>query len=99
MSVAPITGVGLPPTVEGAPGARRATGPAFGDVLGDAIATARTNETTATDLAQRFAEGDPSVGIHETVIAAEKANVSLRYATTLKNKLVEAYRELMSTQV
>lgn len=99
MSVAPITGVGLPPTIEGPAGARRATGAAFGDVLGDAITAARTNETTATDLAQRFAEGDPSVGIHETVIAAEKANVSLRYATTLKNKLVEAYRELMSTQV
>jgi flagellar hook-basal body complex protein FliE len=33
------------------------------------------------------------------MIAAEKASVSLRYATTLKNKLVDAYRELMSTPV
>jgi flagellar hook-basal body complex protein FliE len=33
------------------------------------------------------------------VIAAEKANVAVRYATTLKNKALEAYRELMNTQV
>ena len=33
------------------------------------------------------------------MIATEKANVALRFATTLKNKAVEAYRELMNTQV
>ncbi len=33
------------------------------------------------------------------VLASEKAGIALRYATTLKNKVVEAYRELMATQV
>jgi len=33
------------------------------------------------------------------MISTEKANISLRYATTLKNKAIEAYRELMNTQV
>ncbi len=99
MSVAPIAPVALPIGSEGVAAPRPAGGPAFGDVLGDAITSARARESSATELAQRFADGDPTVGIHETVIAAEKANVSLRYATTLKNKLVEAYRELMATQV
>jgi flagellar hook-basal body complex protein FliE len=70
-------------------------GPTFGSVLTDA----RKLENDATDAAQKFANGDPGMGIHEVVIAAEKANLAVRYATTLKNKAVEAYRELMNTQV
>lgn len=99
MSVAPISPIALPTGSEVTAPRKVGDGAAFGDVLGDAIASARATEATATDLAARFAEGDTSVGIHETVIAVEKANVSLRYATTLKNKLIEAYRELMATQV
>jgi len=71
----------------------------FASTLSDAISQARATEQTSTDLSTRFAAGDESVGIHETMIAAEEANISLRYATTLKNKVLEAYRELMSTQV
>ena len=58
-----------------------------------------TPSRRATDAAERFAEGDPSMGIHEVMIATEKANIAVRYATTLKNKALEAYRELMNTQV
>ena len=67
--------------------------------VGKALADARGLEKTATEAAEKFANGDPSMGIHEVVIASEKANIAVRYATTLKNKAVEAYRELMNTQV
>ncbi len=81
------------------PGAVRAGGGDFGAALSEAIAQARAGEAQATEAAAGFAAGEPTVGIHEVVIASEKANISLRYATTLKNKLVDAYRELMNTQV
>ncbi len=77
----------------------KAEGPDFADAFADAIQSAGNDERVATDMAVKFADGDPSVGIHEVVIASEKANLSLRYTVTLKNKLLEAYRELMSTQV
>ena len=96
--IAPIT----PTAVLGSEGvarAKSADGGGFASTLADAISQARATEQTSTDLSTRFAAGDPSVGIHETMIAAEEANISLRYATTLKNKVIEAYRELMSTQV
>lgn len=64
-----------------------------------ALEEAHAAEHTATDAAERFAKGDPGMGIHEVVIAAEKSNIAVRYATTLKNKALEAYRELMNTQV
>jgi flagellar hook-basal body complex protein FliE len=71
----------------------------LGDSFQKALDEAQHTEKTANETAVKFANGDPSVGIHETVIAAEKANISLRFATTLKNKALEAYRELMNTQV
>lgn len=101
MSIAPIQ----PPAianVEGARGVEHAPrtdrtdlGGAFAEALREAGALERASETAA----QQFAAGDPSVGIHEVMIASEKANVALKFATTLKNKALDAYRELMSTQV
>ncbi|MCR9162763.1 MAG: flagellar hook-basal body complex protein FliE [Nannocystaceae bacterium] len=69
----------------------------FGDVLADGLEKARDAETQANDLGERFAAGDPTVGIHEMMISAERAGISLRYAVTLKNKAIEAYRDLMNT--
>lgn len=69
----------------------------FGNILGDAIQKARGAETTAVANADAFGRGDPDIGIHEVMISAEKANIALRYAVTLKNRVIEAYRELMNT--
>ena len=88
------TGAARPARTEGT-----ARGPDFGDVLMDAVGSASASEKAASDASSRFAAGDPNVGIHEVMIAAEKANIAVRYATTLKNKLLDAYRELMNTQV
>ncbi len=75
----------------------RGGGVDFGEALTEALTDAAESEKAATDSAVRFGEGDPDVGIHEVIIASEKANVALRYAVTMKNKLVEAYRDIMST--
>lgn len=93
----PITGpAGLPPAsaleAETVPNDED-----FSNVLTESLNSAREAEATADDLGERFAAGDPTVGIHEMMIAAERANVSLRYAVTLKNKAVDAYRDLMNT--
>jgi flagellar hook-basal body complex protein FliE len=71
----------------------------FGDMFANALQQARGDEHASTESAEKFAKGDPGMGIHEVMIASEKANISIRYATTLKNKALEAYRELMNTQV
>ncbi|CAN5895305.1 hypothetical protein BH11MYX2_BH11MYX2_23140 [soil metagenome] len=70
-----------------------------GGAFGKALSEARGMENTATDASEKFANGDQSIGIHEVMIASEKANIAVRYATTLKNKAIEAYKELMNTQV
>ncbi len=94
-AIQPIDVRGISGVEQGPRSSRVDLGEAFSKALEDAGGL----EHKATDAAERFAKGDPSVGIHEVVIASEKANIAVRYATTLKNKAVEAYRELMNTQV
>jgi flagellar hook-basal body complex protein FliE len=105
MSIAPIAPPAAP-EVSAAATVRQITGtergaprPDLAGGFGKALADAHAAENTATTAAEQFAKGDPGMGIHEVVIASEKANIAVRYATTLKNKALEAYRELMNTQV
>jgi len=93
---------GAPPVTTSStlPSTQKATEAEAGDFAGyllDTLEEARTEEANAEDLAERFANGDPDVGIHEVMIATERAAVTLRYAVNLKNKAIEAYRELMNT--
>lgn len=81
------------------PEAKPAPGADFSDTLASVFTEAKNADVASSETAARFADGDPDVGIHEVVIAAEKANIRVRYAVTLKNKLLDAYRELMNTQV
>lgn len=102
MSIAPIAPFTPPVAAElpGVTGAERsAARPDLAGSFGKALEDAHAAEHRATTAAEQFAKGDPSMGIHEVVIASEKANIAVRYATTLKNKALEAYRELMNTQV
>lgn len=96
MSISPIQ-IPVVPSIEG--GAKPVQGTDVGGGFGKALSEARELETNAATASEKFANGDQSIGIHEVMIATEKANIALRFATTLKNKAVEAYRELMNTQV
>lgn len=94
----PIDGAGLEryqPSTEIAPAKDKGTD--FGAALTGALQKAGDAERAADDAAQRFAAGDPGMGIHEVMIAAEKASITVRYAVTLKNRVLEAYRDLMNT--
>jgi len=96
-----IKPIGIP-SLESLEG-RSITGPDkthdIGGSFTKALGEARGLENQATDAGEKFANGDTSIGIHEVMITTEKANIAVRYATTLKNKAIEAYKELMNTQV
>jgi len=40
-----------------------------------------------------------SGSIHEAMIALEKANISFRVMMTVRNKIMDAYQEIMRMQV
>ena len=80
------------------PGAAPAvSGGSFADALGKALS--QTDELQLTADRQAGAVANGTGNLHETAIALEKADVALRMATKVRNKLVEAYQEVMRMQV
>ncbi len=56
-------------------------------------------QNIAESLEQRFTLNDPQVSLSETMIAMQKANISLQAAVQVRNKVVAAYNDIMNMQV
>jgi len=55
-------------------------------------------ENQSNDLTNKLATGEIN-DLHQVMIAAEKANISLQFVIQVRNKAVEAYQEVMRMQV
>ena len=75
------------------------TAPNFQDMFKNAIDTVNANQKTSGDLQKRFEQGDPSVDLPEVMIAMQKSSVSFQAMTQVRNKLVEAYKDVMNMPV
>ena len=70
----------------------------FVDTLSQAIQQVDQNIKAADRAAEAFASG-ANGNIHEVMIITEKADLSFRLASAVRNKVLEAYREIMRMQV
>ena len=70
---------------------------AFSDVLMEAVAGVRAAFAEANEAGTEalLGRGTP----HHAMVAMTKADLSFRFMTQTRNKLVDAYREIMSLQV
>ena len=70
----------------------------FADLLKKSVDAVNETQTHAGNLAQSFEAGDPKVDLADVMIALQKANVSFQAMTQVRNKLVDAYQEIMRIQ-
>ncbi|MEK9713889.1 MAG: flagellar hook-basal body complex protein FliE [Thalassolituus sp.] len=75
------------------------TVPDFQTMFKNAIDNVNENQQTASQLATRFEQGDPSIDLPEVMIALQKSSVSFQAMTQVRNKLVEAYKDVMNMPV
>jgi flagellar hook-basal body complex protein FliE len=68
----------------------------FAKLLKQGIDSVNSTQTKATDLANKFERGVPGVELPQVMLEMQKANVSFRALTEVRNKFVEAYREIMN---
>lgn len=88
-------GAGLSlPTNDTLAGAEGAHGKSFGQFLQDAIGEVNNAQIHAGELSTQFAAGKP-LDIHQVMIAGQEANVMLDLTLQVRNKLVDAYQEIM----
>jgi len=75
------------------------SGPDFSSVLRTSLAEVNASQTQAVELATRFQQGAPEVGLPEVMISIQKASLQFEAITQVRNRLVAAYQEIMNMQV
>jgi flagellar hook-basal body complex protein FliE len=71
----------------------------FGDLIKRAIDGVNETQMSSSALAERFELGDPGVDLVRVMVEMQKARVSFEAVAQVRNKFVEAYREIMNMQV
>lgn len=74
-------------------------GLAFADALKASLDQVNTSMKHADSLGERFAMGDDTVSLSDTMIAMQKASLSFQASVQVRNKLVSAYHDIMNMQV
>lgn len=89
-ATSPIRPLTPKPKAEGSGAVSENSSVSFADILRQAV----TNDAAAQRAADNYAIGR-SQNLHETMILMEKADISLNLLVTVRNKLMEAYKEVM----
>ena len=76
-----------------------ADGVDFSTMLRDAVREVNAAQNSAQAQAQAFQLGDRSVSIEQVMISMQQASLSFQGMVAVRNKLVEAYREISSLSV
>lgn len=74
-------------------------GAGFGELFNRAIDQVNETQKASAELAKAYEQGRPGVDITDVMIASEKAGVSFQAMVQVRNKLVEAYRDVMNMPI
>lgn len=77
---------------------KHSNGPSFADTLTQSLNKVNDLQKEADKAIQDFVSGETR-NIHETMIAVSKADLAFRLTMQVRNKIVEAYQEVLRTQV
>lgn len=70
----------------------------FANYLRDAMNKTNDLQVESAQIADDFAAGKTD-NIHQVMIAAEKADIALQFTMQIRNKILDAYSEIMRMQI
>lgn len=99
-----VRGAGGPPSeisqaAAGVGGAAQAPASPFANVLKQGLDQVNQVQSRASDLATQFERGVPGVELPQVMMEMQKASVSFRAITEVRNKFVNAYQEIMNMPI
>lgn len=68
----------------------------FAAMLKDSIDSVNDTQKASGALSKSFELGEPDVSLAEVMIASQKASVSFQAMLQVRNKLVDAYKDVMN---
>jgi len=93
-----LQGLAQPDKAKNLLGGKEEAGPTFAETLSESLNKVNTLQKEADKAIEDFVVGKTG-NIHETMIAVSKADIAFRLTMQVRNKIVEAYQEVMRTQV
>jgi len=74
------------------------TGKSFADTLKEAVGSVNEMQKASDKAMQELATGKTD-NVADVMIAAEKADIALKVMVQVRNKIIDAYQEIMKMQV
>jgi flagellar hook-basal body complex protein FliE len=71
----------------------------FSSLLQQTINSVNTSQQTAQKMAEAFEMGESKASLAEVMIASQKASVSFQAMLQARNKLVDAYKDVMNMPI
>ncbi|MTI63769.1 flagellar hook-basal body complex protein FliE [Methylophaga sp.] len=71
----------------------------FSKVMQNAVGQVNELQQSSGDLKTAFEMGDPNVNLADVMIASQKASVAFEATLQVRNKMVEAYQEVMRMSI
>ncbi len=93
-----LQGLAQPDKAKNLLGGKDKGGPTFAETLTESLDKVNNLQKEADKAIEDFVVGKTG-NIHETMIAVSKADIAFRLTMQVRNKIVEAYQEVMRTQV
>jgi len=79
--------------------AAAAVGGGFKTAMADALKEVSQSQMEASRLQREVALDNPTVSIEETMVAMQKAQIGFQATLQVRNRLVQAYSDIMNMQV
>lgn len=71
----------------------------FQNLLAQAVDQVNQVQKESGQLAESFQRGDPNVTLSQVVIASEKAGIAFEAMSEVRNRLVNAYEDIMNMPI
>ena len=81
------------------PGAAVAETGSFRSAMSDALKSVSQDQLTAQRLQREVALDNPTVSLEETMVAMQKAQIGFQATLQVRNRLAQAYTDIMNMQV
>ncbi len=96
---AAVSSIKAPGAAGGVTAPESAGGSSFVDSLDSALKTVSRNQQTSSELQRQFQLENPNVSLEQTMIAMNQSSISFQAAVQVRNRLVQAYEQIMQMQV
>src|SRR5690606_7765565 len=71
-------------------------GPGFGNLFSQALEKVNDVQQASSAISQAYIRGDRSIDVADVMIASQNSSVAMRATTQVRDRVVEAYKDLMN---